>query len=189
MDYAKARPLIEDGDLIAVREHDGFLTPITRFATRDPVTHVGIACWMDDGLWMGELNSGKNHAIPLSQLSDTDFDVYYPPVPSRAKVRASLLEALREKIHYAFVMLPVIGLLNWFGIKVFIHARKLLVCSGWCVMVYEKAGWPERTRVLSPADLVKQLTLKFEVRRAPPPDSIDPQIKQPASAGFLMPTQ
>jgi hypothetical protein len=188
MDYQHARPLIEDGDLIAVREHEGVLTPITRFFTSSQITHVGIACWMDGGLWMGELNAGKNHAVPLSQLSETDFDVYYPPVPSRAKVRASLLEALREKIHYAFGMLAAIGLLNWFRINVFIHARKLLVCSGWCVMVYEKADWPERTRVLSPADLVKQLTLKFEVRRAPPPGPIDPQINQPASAGFLMPT-
>lgn len=168
MDYATARSLIDDGDLIAVREHSGFLTPFTRFFTRSPVTHVGIALWMDGGLWMGELNGGKNHAVPLSQLSDTDFDVYYPPVPSRAKAREAVQEALRIKIPYAFGVLPVIGLLDWLRIKVFIHARKLLVCSGWCVMVYERAGWPERTRVLSPADLVAQLTLKLQVRRAPP---------------------
>jgi hypothetical protein len=167
MDYAEARSKIEDGDMIAVHETHGFLTPITRFFTRSSVTHVGIALWMDGGLWMGELNGGKNHAIPLSQLAGTDFDVYYPPVPSRTKARASLLNALREKIPYAFIALPVIGLLNWMGIKVFIHARQLLVCSGWCVMVYEKADWPERTRILSPADLTKLLTLKFEVRPAP----------------------
>jgi hypothetical protein len=61
----------------------------------------------------------------------------------------------------------VIGPLNFLRINVFIHARQLLVCSGWCVMVYEKADWPERTRILSPADLTKLLTLKFEVRPMP----------------------
>lgn len=164
MDYAQARNLIEDGDLIAVRGTHGALAAATRSATDSPVTHTGIAFWQADGLWMGELNGGGNHGVPLSQLEGTDFDVYYPPVPSRKKVRASLLAALRDKQPYGFLALPVIGLLNWLRIKVFIHWRQILVCSGWCVKVYEGAEWPERSRILSPAELVDLLVLKLEVR-------------------------
>lgn len=174
MRYDDARPLIATGDLIAVRETHGLLAPLTRFFTRSPVTHVGTALWMDGGLWMAELNGGKNHAIPLSQLSETDFDVYECPV-DRVKVRATTLAALRLKIGYGIIALPIIGLLNWLRIKVFIHARRVLVCSGYCISIYEAAGWPERSRIVSPEELVEQLKLKLEVR----------PIK-PASAGILI---
>lgn len=175
MDYTQARPLIQDGDLVAVRETHGFLAPLTRFFTRSPVTHAGIAIWLDGGLWMAELNGGKNHAIPLSQLQGTDFDVYNPPVVDRAAVRAATLAALRQKIGYGLAALVVIGILNWLQVKWFIHARRVLVCSGYCVMIYEAAGWPERSRIISPRELVEQLAPKLQVRSTP---------DQPASAGF-----
>lgn len=167
MDYGQARLLIEDGDCIAVRETHGILTPFTRFFTRSPVTHAGIAIWMDGGLWMAELNGGKNHAIPVSQLSETDFDVYLPPVDDRSAIRVSTMNALRLKIGYAFGAAFVIGLFDWLRLTVFLHARKLLVCSGYCVKIYEDAGWPERSRIISPRALVAQLQIKFEVRSKP----------------------
>jgi hypothetical protein len=165
--YAQARQYIEDGDLIAVRGRNGLLAHLTRLLSRSPVTHTGIALWMGEALWMVELNSGKNHAIPVSQLDGMPFDVYDPPVPDRAAIRAATIAALRSKISYAFIALPVIGLLNLMQVKVLLHARRLLVCSGYCVLIYEVAGWPERTRILSPAELVAQLHLKLEVRPDP----------------------
>lgn len=174
LNYAQARSLIQDGDTIAVRETHGFLTPFTRFFTGSPVTHIGGALWLDGGLWMDEMNSGKNHLIPMSQLSETDFDVYECPV-DRVRARAAALDALRLKLAYSFVVLPVIGLLNWLHIKAFVHWRRLLVCSGYRVAVYEAAGWPERSRVISPRELAAMLKLKLEVR----------PIK-PASAGFSL---
>lgn len=163
MEYFEARGQIEDGDLIAVRGETGILAFLTRLVTRSPVTHTGTAIWMDGGLWMAELNSGRNHAVPLSQLDKTDFDVYHCPVEDRAVVRQAIEAALRSKINYGFWALLVIGLLNWLQIKVFLHARRILVCSGYCVMIYETAGWPERTRILSPRELIDQLEFKFSV--------------------------
>jgi hypothetical protein len=167
IDYATARPLIADGDCILVRETHGFLTPFTRFFSRSAYTHAGIALWMDDGLWMAELNSGKNHAVPLCQLSNTDFDVYHCPVDREAAVIATL-DALHSKISYGIAALFVIGLLNWLRITVFLHARKILVCSGYVVAIYEAAGWSERSRMISPQELATQLKLKIEVRAGPP---------------------
>jgi len=165
MNYDQARERIETGDLIAVRGKEGLLTPFTKFFTRSPYTHVGIAFWMNGGLWMSEINGGRNHAIPLSQLADSEFDVYErPPGLSIADMLEAINEALREKIDYGYLSLPVIGLINFLGIKVFIHARRIMSCAGYSVMTYEAAGWPEHTRILSPRDLAALLKFKLAVR-------------------------
>lgn len=168
--YLQARDLIEDGDVVEVRETHGFLTPFTRFFTRSDYTHTGMAFWMDGMLLMVELNSGKNHMIPLSQLSETDFDVYYRPTElDPVRVRASIMEFLRVKIPYGAPALLAIGFLDFFRIKAFIHWRKILVCSGAIVAILEGAGWPECTRILSPDDLAKMLTMKLSVRKSTTP--------------------
>ncbi len=162
--YEEARPLIKDGDVISVRETHGFLAPFTRFFTRSPHTHSGIAVWIDQGLWMAELNGGKNHLIPMSQLAETDFDVSDCPVPNRFAVRDAIFNSLRVKIPYSLVALVAIGLLSFFGIKKFVHWREMLVCSGDIVAILEAAGWPEHTRILSPGDLYGLLEPKLSVR-------------------------
>lgn len=166
--YQEARDQILTGDTIAVEEKKGILALLTRFFTHSDYTHVGIAFWgIDGGLWMTELNGGKNHAIPLSQLENNGFSVYHPPVELREK-RASIMQAihdnLRIKIPYGYLAFLVIGIINFFKINVFIHARRILVCSGFNVKNYEDAGWSEHTRILSPGDLTKLLEIRFRVK-------------------------
>jgi hypothetical protein len=165
MRYDEVRHLIEDGDLIAVHGKSGLLTPFTRFFTDSNVTHTGIAIWLDGGLWLAELNGGGNHMVPMSQIMD-GFDAFYSPVDDRQAVRHAVLESQRNKIHYGAFALLVIGLLNWLRIKMFLHARRILVCSGYCVKVYEAAGWPEHSYLISPAELAGMLKPKLEVRNA-----------------------
>lgn len=164
MNYDEARSKIQDGDLIAVRGTEGFLSPFTRFFTRSPYTHVGVAFWMGGGLWLAEINAGANHATPLSQFAGTDFDVYEKPYQCTGKMIDAIDTALRVKIHYGFASLPVIGLMNWLRVKAFIHARKILSCAGFAVMIYELAGFPEHTRILSPADLAATLKPRLSVQ-------------------------
>ncbi|WP_394780589.1 hypothetical protein [Undibacterium sp.] len=66
LNYDQARYQIDDGDLIAVCGRDSIVSTLTRFFTRSAYTHTGIAVWLDSGLWMMELNGGRNHAIPMS---------------------------------------------------------------------------------------------------------------------------
>lgn len=164
MRYDEAKAQIQNGDTIAVMETEGFLSPFTRFFTRSNYTHVGMALWIEGDLWMAEINAGKNHAIPMSQLRGTAFDVYGSPVADTLAVRRSAFDALREKIEYGFAALPVVGLLNWLKIKTFVHARRILECAGFLVMIYEGAGWSEHTRILSPQELTELLKLKCQVR-------------------------
>lgn len=167
MNYDQARWQIETGDLVAVCGTRGLLTPFTRFFTRSNYTHVGIAFWMDGGLWMSEINGGANHAIPLSQLADMDFDVFHrPEAVTQPVILGAIRTALRRRIHYGYLSLPVIGFINYFRIKVFIHARQILSCAGYSVMTYEAAGWPECTRILSPQDLASMLQFKLAVTGA-----------------------
>lgn len=154
---------INTGDLIVVRKGKSLLGRATQFFTRSPYTHSGIAIWIEGGLYVAELNAGKNHLVPISQLKD--YDVYECPEGLK-EVRYNILKWLQAPIEYGFLALFAIGLLDWFKIKMFVHWRKILVCSGFCVAIYESAGWPEHTRVISPAGLAAELKLKLEVRPA-----------------------
>lgn len=164
MNYNDARSKIETGDLIAVKAKTGFLTPFTRFFTRSDYTHVGTAFWLGDGLWLAEINNGANHATPLSQFADCDFDVCVPPVDVvMAKIPMAIDAALRVKIQYGWLSLPFIGFLAFFKIRAFLHARRILSCAGFSVFIYELAGMKETTRILSPFDLVKLCRHKLSV--------------------------
>lgn len=161
--YQEARSQIATGDLIAVRTPNGIMGKLTRFFTRSPYTHTGIAIWIEGGLYMGELNGGRNHLIPLSQLDHCDFDVYLPPA-NLTNIADALFFWLRLQIEYGYLAFVAIGLLNYFNIKIFVHWRQLLVCSGWCVAIYEEAGWGEHSRIISPGELAAMLTIKLQVR-------------------------
>jgi hypothetical protein len=158
---------INTGDLIAVRKGNSLLGRATQFFTRSAYTHAGVAIWIEGVLYVAELNGGRNHLIPISQLKD--FDVYECPVPLEG-VRTAIHKWLQTPVDYGFAALFAIGLLDWFKIKMFVHWRKILVCSGFCVAIYETAGWPEHTRIISPAQLASELKLKLEVR---PPPKVD----------------
>ena len=170
MNYLEARSQISDGDLISVRTPHGLLGKATQFFTRSPYTHSGIAIWIEGGLYLAELNGGRNHLTPMSQLEDLEFDVYAEPAVT--DVRLSIFKWLRQPINYGYGAFLAIGLLDWLGIKMFVHWRKILVCSGWCVAVYEDAGWPEHSRIISPGELAALLVLKLEVRHTNPINQI-----------------
>jgi hypothetical protein len=163
---------IATGDLIVPRVAHNWIGTITQEVTDSPYVHAGLAYWMDGRLFIAELNGGRNHLTPISQL--TDYDVYAQP-DGLVDVAAAIDRWLDAPIDYAYAAFVVIGILDWLRLTTFVHARRLLVCSGWCVAVWETAGWGEHTRILSPAALARLCTLKLEVRQT-----------QPASAGFSL---
>lgn len=163
MEYSKARSLIATGDLIAIRGKRGILASMTRYFT-GPYTHTGLAIWLGGRLFMTELNSGRNHLVPLSQLSKGEFDVYaHPPELAEADLEAAIHEWLAGKVEYGYAAFVAIGLLEWLRIKMFVHWRRVMVCSGYCIANWERAGWPEHSRVMSPTALTKLVKLKFPV--------------------------
>lgn len=164
MDYAEARDLIKDGDLIAVRGAHSIIGKLTQFFTRSPYTHTGIAVWLGDRLFMADLNSGRNHLTPLSQLGS--FDVYAPPPGlNRQRIVVAVFDWLAKPIEYGFAAFIVIGLKCWLRLNTFIHWRKVIVCSGGSVQIYEMAGWSEHSRMVSPGELAAMVgPLRLAVR-------------------------
>lgn len=165
MKYDEARQYIQDGDIVLVRSAHSLFGWLTKLFT-GVYTHSGVAVWIEGGLWMVEINGGRNHAIPLSQLSDVDFDVYYPPNNlDRMAIKTVALRTLRVMIPYGFVATIVIGINEFFGINRFIHWRKIIICSGYVVEILDLAGWSEHSYIVSPTKLSELLLLKLEVRK------------------------
>jgi hypothetical protein len=176
MNYADARSQIETGDLIAVRDVHGILGRLTVFFTHKPVTHTGVVRWSDGLLYMADLNSGRNHLTALSQL--VDFDVYDPPAGlDRTSIREAIDAWLAKPINYGIAAFVLIGLKCLLRLKVYIHWRRVMVCSGGSVNIYEMAAaimlrrglkappdWIEHNRMLSPGELASELRLKLAIR-------------------------
>jgi hypothetical protein len=162
MNYDEYAPLIQSGDLISVPVAHSIMGKLTQFFTRSEYTHSGVAFWMGNELFMAELNGGRNHLIPIIQLQD--FDVYECPQNLR-DVNGAIRKWLSYPVQYGYSAFIAIGLLNWFRIKAFVHWRNILVCSGYVVAIWETAGWPEHTRILSPGELAQCTPLKFKIRR------------------------
>lgn len=160
--YDDARVHIRTGDLIAVRSVHSILTRLTQIVTRSPYTHIGVAIWLDGGLWMAELNGGRNHIIPMSQLRDTAFDVYKCPI-SEAAAREAILESLRVMVPYSPLAFLVIGFLDLFKIEIFVHWRKILVCSGYASKIYDIGKWGEHSYILSPRAIAALLDFRLSV--------------------------
>lgn len=164
MEYAAIRDSIKTGDLIAVRNGTGIRNRLVAFFTRGPYTHCGLAIWIAGRLYMTELNDGFNHLVPLSQLDDMAFDVYaHPPELTEDALEAAIMSWLASKVDYGYLAFFTIGLLDWLRVKAFVHWRRIMVCSGYCVANWETAGWAEHSRILSPVDLAAEVVLKFAV--------------------------
>lgn len=154
---------IEDGDLISIKKSHGIFGWLTKFFT-GKYTHTGIAVLIENKLWMVEINGGRNHAIPLNQYGDKDYDVSYPPIGlNRAKIREAALESLNVMTNYGFIATIATGVNEFFGFNKFIHWRKIRHCAGYAVSIYEKAGWEEHSYIISPTKLTELLIFKLSI--------------------------
>jgi len=179
MQYNEIRDQIETGDLISVRSGDSILNRATKFFT-GPYIHSGQAFWIGGRLWVTELNGGRNHAIPLSQLDGLEFDVHARPDGITAEAcELAILDNLGRKVEYGYPALLAIGLVEWLKLNVVVKWSKILVCSGYAVKNWQDAGWKgAASRVISPTKLAGMVRFKFPVT-VPPPGKIIPACSVP----------
>ena len=143
MDYATARPLIRSGDVIGVMSRKGPLAWATRavmwISGGKPYTHVGIALWQADRLYLVELNGGGNHLVPLSQISQP-FDVARPLAGVTDDDVAGAVDAeLEHHVSYGVWSLAIIGLRRLFGQAP--RAPFGLVCSSFVAGILHRLRW------------------------------------------------
>ncbi len=143
MRYEDARPLIQTGDLIAVRRRSGPFAVATRLVTASPYTHTGVAQWVgvkgSRRLLMAHINSGGASLVPLSQMSVYAFDVFPCPVGRREAERA-LFHAIGKKIGYSVADLVRIAAHIRLGLPLPAQGADF-ICSALSAHIYQQAGW------------------------------------------------
>ena len=163
MDYSTARDKIQDGDIIMVSHSESLFNHITKVFTGKYV-HCGIAIWLDGGLWMAEINNGRNHVVPVSQLVAKGFTVYsYPVELDRTLVRTAILESVRISKPYGYLAAIIIGINEFFSINMFIHWKKIITCGGYVSAILDECGRVGYSYTVSPSKLSESLNFMFEV--------------------------
>ncbi len=165
MNFNESLIHIEIGDIVSIRTAHGLFGYATKFFT-GVYTHSGLIVKLNDKFWVVELNGGKNHAIPYSQLVDTEFDIFHLPSElDREEVAAAALESLETKVSYGYITTVATGINEFFGLNRFIHWRNILDCTGYIMKILESKGWPEHSYIVSPTKFSEELNLKLQVRR------------------------
>jgi len=140
MNYANARQLIKNGDLVAIRSKHGGLPAAVRWVTKSPYTHTAVALWCEGRLLIAETN-GANAAIsPLSQRQGQDFDVFSCPV-TRADAVDAVWNVLGVSIGYDFGDLFRVAANRLLGVPLPPADDDKLFCSALSATIYKHAGW------------------------------------------------
>jgi hypothetical protein len=142
MNYAAARDLIQDGDVVVVKRRSSALAVLTRLVTRSPYTHTGIAVWSGGRLLLVQANGGGVNAAPLSQEAEFAFDVYDPPAGlARSEIVQAAWDAIGARLSYAIADLFEIWLYLWFGIPLPEKPGEDPICSLLTARILMAAGW------------------------------------------------
>lgn len=157
--YEDLRRLVLDGDLVAVRPAHGGWARLVQWATRSPYEHCAIALWLDEGLWVAEMDGAKNVLVPLSQYAQTPFDVFPCPV-DRSLVRDDVLVTLRGRIRYDWQDIWRLALNKLFGVPLPTVDDANMICSSWAAYIWLRCGWKPAGRlpsIATPAEVVAAL--------------------------------
>lgn len=162
--YKTARRSIGNGDIIACHYRGGFWSLVRRI-TGSKISHVGIAVWLGQGLYVAEMQQGGNILRPLSQTT-SDFTVYKNPV-SANKTKSVTLTVLRQRIRYAFLNLLLIGFNHLLHLRISNSSRAKATCGTFVRRILVRSGWHPGNlpKNPSPAQLVKQLQPKFFIQQ------------------------
>ena len=169
MSYESIRPYIQDGDLIAFKTPSGVFPRLIRLFTGKPYTHLAGALWLDDGLWIAEMDGLKNVLVPLSQYAKIPFSVFTCPVSDREAVRSQLLEGLREHITYDWMDIVRLGLYFLFRVPL-PKENDSLQCASWMARAYARSGWEPALKLPSipwPGIVVEALGAKPSFENTP----------------------
>ena len=166
-DYQKLRKTIRDGDIVGVAGVTWFarLTAILQKiaypqSRNTDISHVGIAGWHGDKLFLLEMDGRWNVARPLSQhIEKANFiEVKVSPCGSNAMM-SCFSKMMNEAVHYEQVEILQIGLRLLLKVKAK-DVKAGEVCSTFATKWLQKSGWkpPEEFPSLpSPSEVIDAL--------------------------------
>jgi hypothetical protein len=162
MNYLNCRSSIQTGDIIGV-EGTSFMSKVTQLVQRigrqgedSAVTHVGIAWWLEDRLYIVEMDGKYNVLRPLSQHAFVaPIRIWKCPV-NRLRLINQFAYWTSRTIHYSITDLFKIGFRLWFGGRR--SEDEDLVCSSFVGAWLRACGWDKlTTNMPSPSELSKAL--------------------------------
>lgn len=139
MNYEQARPMIQSGDLIAVRSHRGGISSIVKRVTKSPYTHTAVVVRLADRVLLAEMNGGGACLVPASKYADTDFDVFTCPCERGLAVQAAF-DLLGLNIDYDFGDLFLIAAHELFDVALPEADDNRWICSALSASIYLRAG-------------------------------------------------
>lgn len=162
--YEEIRSKLTTGQIVGVRENKSIIHVATKAFTGSRYTHVGIIIVKPCGVYLAELNGGRNHLIPLSQLRYKRFDVYECPKECLPLIEQAINDQLREEIHYSFLAFIFIGIMDLFNVTFKVPLKNDQVCTGFVAKCLNNAGIKEKiTMMISPGDLLEKFKFLYQV--------------------------
>lgn len=171
MDYAAARPLICNGDHVAIYGTD-VKAKVIAWAQRwaklphPGATHVGIAYHEGDRLYLAHIIGTGNASVYLSQYADHTLVISAAPVDFD---RDALDYCLESHQRYGFLDLVRIGVrlifMRWFIVgDLGGDSYEDLVCSQFTSRFYGMCGWTKKVaKLIAPAEITAHLQERFVI--------------------------
>lgn len=160
MQYAQARALIQNGDVVFLRGRGNWFNRLTQWVTRSPYWHAGIAFWMHEGgrrrLMLVEAAQGGRRIINLSVYADREMDILAAPAAWGDYASAALASA--GGVPYGYFDLPAIAVRERLGLDTADYPGE--VCSEMVAKLLRDTGMV-LTPVVSPAKLWRELTEEY----------------------------
>lgn len=157
--YSNLEALVKNGDTIAI-EGTSLISKAIKLITGESVSHTGIALWLNNILYVVEMDMDKNVMVPLSQYANNHVQVYRHPNVTTEISSSIILALLVEEVSY-----------GWFDIfKLFCYktlnlsfmtkdTTHSMICTSLNQKCYVNANLPIATGLLTPGELCAQLTL------------------------------
>lgn len=163
MDYATAREIIKDGDIIFIKRRKDSINPFSWLTTKLLHTrfyHVAVAVWMESDygnrrLMVVEAHAGARRMVPMSLYSNHSMEVLRLKNLDFSKVADNLIENVGV-INYGYLDFVMIGIKEIFGLPS--RDNNGEVCSEMAAKMLIQGGYKKLSdSLVSPKKLYEEM--------------------------------
>jgi hypothetical protein len=154
--YYELRDTIQTGDILGVKARDG-ISIFIRTMTGESLNHVAVFVWLEDGLWIAEMNSQTDFTmVPASTyIANKTGSLFLLKMPT-ADTQAMKEEVLRtralKKVDYSF---PTLVKVWWAQLTQTSNNRRIgPICSTFAQRVRKAGGHDLTSLPMDPGDFI-----------------------------------
>jgi hypothetical protein len=168
--YQELRDTIRTGDILGVKGRDP-ISIVIRSVTGESLNHVAVFVWLDDGLWIAEMNSKTNFTMApasdyVARKKGSLFVIYMPEADQMAMKQEILRTRARDSnkaVRYSFTTLGKVFVSQ--VIRFNIYERVGKVCSTFAQHVRKIGGHDLTSLPMDPGDFMHVATRIVPIQR------------------------